>query len=182
MAAVQQYGQQARLLHNQRYNVTVHLPDGDHAFSFTSRYTPYYCPTRIVQGDLGDILNHVPIEDTAQMIWQTSLEIQDKLIAEGISVENANQRALQQYVRYRTDYMLLLSVFAMRNAHAGQEQRRLRDLTVQVIVTKPDVDAFLNRWKLLADEQLSSLLGKSTVGSHFLKAGRTAFNLGRRFD
>lgn len=182
MAAVQQYGQQIRLLTNQRYHITLQLPDADHTFSFTSRYAPYYCPTRIVQGDLGQVLNHVPIEDTAQMIWQMSLEIEDKLTEEGIDIENANQRAVQQYVRYRSNYMLLFSVFSMRNANAGQENRRLRDLTVQVMISKPDVDPLLDRWRRLAEEQLATLLNRTTIGRPFLKAGSSSFPQGRMMD
>lgn len=180
MAVIQKYGQQQRLLTNQRYFITVHLPGQDYTFSFTSRYDPYFTQTRIVQGDIGKVLSDVPIEDVAQAIWQASLEIVDFMEAEGIAIPETPTRAMQQAARYRADYMLLLGVLSARHATAGQEQRRLRDLTVTLQVSRPDAESLLNRWKQLADEALSQLLDRSVIAASFVKAGQTAFPLGAR--
>lgn len=181
MGAIQQYGNQERLLYNQRYFITVSLPDRDFDFSFVSRYDPYFVPTRIVQSDLGAVLTDVPVADVAMTIWQTSLEVLDIMQQEDIQVPDTPSRPMQQAVRYMTNYQILLSVLSGRHATAGQVQERLRDLTVHVQVSRPQAEGLLAQWKALADEALSLLVERAVIGRSFVKAGRTEFPWGRVF-
>ena len=178
--SVQKYGQQIRLISNQRYFITLHLPEEDFKFSFTSRYDPYYCPTRLVQGDLGIALKGMPVEDIAQMIWQVSQDI-DRVIESEMSFPPDNiDRLKEQYVRYQSDYMLLLSVYTGRDTNLGQEHRKLRDLTITMLITPSKVEGLLDRWKQLADELLADILGEPVIGRSFLKASDSRFTLERR--
>lgn len=182
MAAVQKYGQRPRLLKNQRYEIAVHLPGRQaHQFSFTSRYDPYYTATKIVQGDLGTVLKDVSVEHIAQAIWQQSLGVRDLMEQEMIPIPDKPSRTMQELTRYRTDYFLLLSVLSGRHANAGQEQRRLRDLTVTLQISRPQAESLLNRWKQLADEMEAELLDRPVLGTDFLKAAQAPFRLGRSF-
>lgn len=179
---VQKYGQQNRLFHNQRYRITLKLPQqNSFEFQFTSRYDPWYCSTRLVMGDIRHVLENVSQEDVAQKIWLVSMELKEIMEEEGIQIPDKPSNIMQRYVRYQSNYKLMLGVLSGKSAHSGKVDRKLRDLSIGKTIASPESD-ILDRWKLLAEEALSLLIEDNFTAKPFLKAGDTStFGLGRGF-
>lgn len=178
---VQYYGNRPRLLPNQRYVVTVHLPGGDHVFSFTSRFDPAFCTLKSVQLELQGVLD-VPAEAIGWQIWQVSQELVRRAEQATTPLPSPPNEVLRAACRYRVAVALLLRALTGRALSAGSETKRLRDLTVTLQVDRPQAEALLSHWKALADQYEAQLFEVASLARPFVKAGNIAYPLvGRLF-
>ena len=176
---VQYYGNQQRLLANQRYVITVNLPGKPLTFSFTSRYDPAYCTVKAVQQEITGMLEAKP-DAIGWQIWQVSMELEHKAAEAGVTLPSPPNEVLRAACRYRVVYELLLRAVMGRTLQAGSETKRLRDLTVSLRISRPDADKLLARFRELADRYEAELLERPVLARPFVKAGNTPYPIAGR--
>lgn len=169
---VQKYCGSQTLENNMKYTVTVITPYFTKEWSFTSRYDPMYSTAKAVRSVTGSLLNEVSNRDINYAIYQTSLDIKDRLAEAGIT--NPKERALSEYVKYQTAVNLLYAVYLDLAANSGLQQYTLGKLQVQKQIRPPELEDLLGVLRRQAETWEQRLFGSTVLGiTSAVKAART---------
>lgn len=175
------YGSQSRLMNNQKYFGTVTINnDISIDFNFTSRYNPFYCPTKLVKEDIQHIVDisnesiNFAIYDASRKVYMEMSSGENSTIKMPTPYELSNLKTIpyniQQYVRYTAEYDILIAAYNVMAGRSGSINKRLGDLSIEKNIKLPDIDEFLRGVK----EKLQRFdLTTRAVAKSFIKGNVT---------
>lgn len=170
--AIQKYGNQPRLLNNQRYTLVLKAKGVTHQTTFTSRYSPLYSTSRILRNDLAEMFEKVSDDVLNFTIWQTSL-LADEIASEENFTDGKPNFAVKQYVRYKSVYDLLRRILLHLSSSAGSINKILGEFTISKSIKAPyvkdllsTIDAEVKKWESAITTPLQNR-GAVRAGTNF---------------
>ncbi|WP_422661754.1 hypothetical protein ACK8P5_25710 (plasmid) [Paenibacillus sp. EC2-1] len=133
----QKIGTEERLKKNQRYTASFYYDDKVMEFSFITKMDPFYSTERIIRGDYPDMFSTIKSETIALQIYMTSILVSEIAGDEALQeIEKAKEENSQfpfyvrQFVRYKVEYNLLMSIYFAISGKSSSEGTVLGDMEI----------------------------------------------------
>lgn len=174
-----------KLNDNNKYTIGIAIDKDVYEWSFNSKRNPMFSSSKKILEDIGEFIEGFTEEYINSKIYDNSLEVInliDELKENDIenvtyeTDENGNYttsyKAINNWVRYKTDIELTLAKYFGISYHYGSELKEIGDIKIEKTTKLPYIDNLLDALKRkfeLADE---AIRGKNSVKSA-VKAGTT---------
>lgn len=168
---------------NHKYEFFVKA-DEDYMVNFQSKYDPYYSTVDRVRTDTGGLLDNVRDEIIANVIYDNSKLVIEKLGGQEAAEERMEEGVpmyVKNFVRYKTDIDLCYAIYLSKTGKIGSFKKKLGDLDVSNEVKLPYLNDMLSRFRELLKPNEDLVDGDSldfTMG--FVKAKQTAYPVASR--
>lgn len=180
-AIYKMYSTDAKLKLNSIYKFHLEY-DENFDMEFTSKYDPFFTTIKTIRNDTGTLLDNVKDETIADLIYDNSICVIDKL---GDSSDDISEGKVplhvKNFVRYKTDIDLCYAIYLSKSGKIGSFKKKLADLDVSSEVKLPYLSDMLSRFRELLKPNEDLLNGDNsdyTMG--FVKAKSTKYPVGSR--
>jgi hypothetical protein len=165
---------------NHKYELNI-VANQDYLATFSTKYDPYYSTVDRVRKDTGDLLDLVSDEVIANIIYDNSKDVNDKLGDDTSVFDDGTPMYIKNYVRYKTDLDLCNAVYLSKIGKVGAFKKKLGDLEVSNEVKVPQLKDMLSRFKELLRYSEDTLNGETTESTvAFVKASQSAYPVANR--
>lgn len=147
-AIYKMYSTEAKLKLNSMYKFHLEY-DENFDMEFTSKYDPFFTTIKTIRNDTGTLLDNVKDETIADLIYDNSLYVINKL---GDKADDLNEKVplhVKNVVRYKTDIDLCYAIYLSKSGKLGSFKKKLADLDVSNDVKLPFLSDMLSRFKEL---------------------------------
>ena len=171
------YDSDARLASNNKYTINICIDKDNYTWSFNTKQNPMFSSSKKILEDIGEFIDGFTEEYINNVIYDNSVAVID-LIDElkEQDIENvtyskdkdgfyvADNRAINNWVRYKTDIDLTLSRYFGISYKYGSELKEIGDIKIEKSTKLPYIDNLLDMLKKkfeLADDAIRG--GENTV-------------------
>ncbi len=125
---LQLYDNNPTLKNNQLYSIKVKLGSTDYAWSFTSRYSPYYSTPKLVRNSASGLADDFTDEEINFMIWQVSLFVLTSWPSTKVFEDYTYK--IRRYVSSAVALNMATEILISKSLNVGSEEKDLGDLKV----------------------------------------------------
>lgn len=174
-----------KLNENNKYRVGIAIDKDIYKWEFNSRQNPMFTTAKKIYEDIGEFIDGFTEEYINAKIYDNSLaviDLIDSLAAQETPVENVTYeqdedgfyttkyKAVNNWVRYKTDIDLTLARYFGISYHYGSELKNIGDIKIEKTTKLPYIDNLLDMLRKQWDEADKVIRGTNVVASA-IKAG-----------
>ena len=172
-----------KLNENNKYTVCISIDKTDYKWSFNTKQNPMFTQNKKIFEDIGEFIEGFTEEYINNKIYDNSLAVIDLIDTlkeqdvENVTYEQdedgfytTKYKAVQNWVRYKTDIDLTLARYFGISYHYGSELKNIGDIKIERTTKLPYIDNLLEMLKRKFDEADAAIRGVNVVASA-VKAG-----------
>lgn len=174
-----------KLNENNKYRVGIAIDKDIFEWEFNSKQNPMFCTTKKIYEDIGEFIDGFTEEYISNKIYDNSLAVIsliDELAALETPIKNVTYeqdadgfyttkyKAVNNWVRYKTDIDLTLARYFGISYHYGSELKNIGDIKIERTTKLPYIDNLLDMLRKQWDEADKTIRGTNVVASA-IKAG-----------
>lgn len=174
-----------KLNENNKYRVGIAIDKDIYELEFNSKQNPMFTTTKKIYEDIGEFIDGFTEEYISNKIYDNSLAVIsliDELAALETPIENVTYeqdtdgfyttkyKAINNWVRYKTDIDLTLARYFGISYHYGSELKNIGDIKIERTTKLPYIDNLLDMLRKQWDEADKTIRGTNVVASA-IKAG-----------
>lgn len=172
-----------KLNENNKYTVCISIDKTDYKWSFNTKQNPMFTQNKKIFEDIGEFIEGFTEEYVNNKIYDNSLAVIDLIDTlkeqdvENVTYEQDEEgfyttkyKAVQNWVRYKTDIDLTLARYFGISYHYGSELKNIGDIKIERTTKLPYIDNLLEMLKRKFDEADAVIRGVNVVASA-VKAG-----------
>ena len=172
-----------KLYANNKYKININIDKEDYTWEFNTRMNPFLSSAKKIFEDIGEFIEGYTEEYINNVIYGNSLaviDLIDQLKEEGVenvTCENedgfikAKHRAINNWVRYKTDIDLTLSRYFGISYRYGSELKEIGDIKIEKTTKLPYIDNLLDMLKRKFDEADELIRGGLNTVRTAVRAG-----------
>lgn len=179
------FNSDVKLNENNKYRIGITIDKDLYEWSFNSRRNPMFTTSKKIYEDIGEFIDGFTEEYINSKIYDNSLaviDLIDTLAAQETPVENVTYeqdangfyttkyKAVQNWVRYKTDIDLTLARYFGISYKYGSELKEIGDIKIERTTKLPYIDNLLDMLRKQWDEADKIIRGINVVASA-IKAG-----------
>lgn len=179
------FNSENKLNENNKYRVGIAIDKDIYEWEFNSRQNPMFTTAKKIYEDIGEFIEGFTEEYINNKIYDNSLaviDLIDELAALETPVENVTYetdedgfyttkyKAVNNWVRYKTDIDLTLARYFGISYHYGSELKNIGDIKIEKTTKLPYLDNLLDWLRKQLDEADKVIRGTNVVASA-IKAG-----------
>ena len=179
------FNSENKLNENNKYRVRIAIDKDIYEWEFNSRQNPMFSTAKKIYEDIGEFIEGFTEEYINNKLYDNSLaviDLIDSLAALDTPVENVTYeigedgfyttkyKAVQDWVRYKTDIDLTLARYFGISYHYGSELKNIGDIKIEKTTKLPYIDNLLDMLRKRFDEADKVIRGTNVVAST-VKAG-----------
>lgn len=170
---------------NNKYRIGIAIDKDMYEWEFNSRQNPMFTTAKKIYEDIGEFIDGFTEEYINAKIYDNSVAVMDlidTLAAQETPVENVTYeqdddgfyttkyKAVNNWVRYKTDIDLTLARYFGISYHYGSELKNIGDIKIEKATKLPYIDNLLDMLRKQWDEADKVIRGTNVVASA-IKAG-----------
>lgn len=170
---------------NNKYRIGIAIDKDIYEWEFNSRQNPMFTTAKKIYEDIGEFIDGFTEEYINAKIYDNSVAVMDlidTLAAQETPVENVTYeqdddgfyttkyKAVNNWVRYKTDIDLTLARYFGISYHYGSELKNIGDIKIEKATKLPYIDNLLDMLRKQWDEADKVIRGTNVVASA-IKAG-----------
>lgn len=170
---------------NNKYRIGIAIDKDMYEWEFNSRQNPMFTTAKKIYEDIGEFIDGFTEEYINAKIYDNSvavIDLIDTLAAQETPVENVTYeqdddgfyttkyKAVNNWVRYKTDIDLTLARYFGISYHYGSELKNIGDIKIEKATKLPYIDNLLDMLRKQWDEADKVIRGTNVVASA-IKAG-----------
>lgn len=174
-----------KLNENNKYRIGIAIDKDMYEWEFNSRQNPMFTTAKKIYEDIGEFIDGFTEEYINAKIYDNSvavIDLIDTLAAQETPVENVTYeqdadgfyttkyKAVNNWVRYKTDIDLTLARYFGISYHYGSELKNIGDIKIEKATKLPYIDNLLDMLRKQWDEADKVIRGTNVVASA-IKAG-----------
>lgn len=174
-----------KLNENNKYRIGIAIDKDIYEWEFNSRQNPMFTTAKKIYEDIGEFIDGFTEEYINAKIYDNSvavIDLIDTLAAQETPVENVTYeqdadgfyttkyKAVNNWVRYKTDIDLTLARYFGISYHYGSELKNIGDIKIEKATKLPYIDNLLDMLRKQWDEADKVIRGTNVVASA-IKAG-----------
>lgn len=174
-----------KLNENNKYRIGIAIDKDMYEWEFNSKQNPMFTTAKKIYEDIGEFIDGFTEEYINSKIYDNSLaviDLIDTLAAQETPVENVTYekdadglyttkyKAVNNWVRYKTDIDLTLARYFGISYHYGSELKNIGDIKIERTTKLPYIDNLLDMLRKQWDEADKVIRGTNVVVSA-IKAG-----------
>lgn len=174
-----------KLNENNKYRIGIAIDKDMYEWEFNSKQNPMFITAKKIYEDIGEFIDGFTEEYINSKIYDNSLaviDLIDTLAAQETPVENVTYekdadglyttkyKAVNNWVRYKTDIDLTLARYFGISYHYGSELKNIGDIKIERTTKLPYIDNLLDMLRKQWDEADKVIRGTNVVVSA-IKAG-----------
>ena len=174
-----------KLNENNKYRIGIAIDKDMYEWEFNSRQNPMFTTAKKIYEDIGEFIDGFTEEYINAKIYDNSVAVMDlidTLAAQETPVENVTYeqdddgfyitkyKAVNNWVRYKTDIDLTLARYFGISYHYGSELKNIGDIKIERTTKLPYIDNLLDMLRKQWDEADKVIRGTNVVASA-IKAG-----------
>lgn len=174
-----------KLNENNKYRIGIAIDKDMYEWEFNSKQNPMFTTAKKIYEDIGEFIDGFTEEYINSKIYDNSLaviDLIDTLAAQETPVENVTYekdadgfyttkyKAVNNWVRYKTDIDLTLARYFGISYHYGSELKNIGDIKIEKTTKLPYIDNLLDMLRKQWDEADKVIRGTNVVVSA-IKAG-----------
>lgn len=179
------FNSDVKLNENNKYRIGIAIDKDMYEWEFNSKQNPMFTTAKKIYEDIGEFIDGFTEEYINSKIYDNSLaviDLIDTLAAQETPVENVTYekdadglyttkyKAVNNWVRYKTDIDLTLARYFGISYHYGSELKNIGDIKIERTTKLPYIDNLLDMLRKQWDEADKVIRGTNVVVSA-IKAG-----------
>lgn len=179
------FNSDVKLNENNKYRIGIAIDKDVYEWEFNSKQNPMFTTAKKIYEDIGEFIDGFTEEYINSKIYDNSLaviDLIDTLAAQETPVENVTYekdadglyttkyKAVNNWVRYKTDIDLTLARYFGISYHYGSELKNIGDIKIERTTKLPYIDNLLDMLRKQWDEADKVIRGTNVVVSA-IKAG-----------
>lgn len=179
------FNSDVKLNENNKYRIGIAIDKDMYEWEFNSKQNPMFTTAKKIYEDIGEFIEGFTEEYINSKIYDNSLaviDLIDTLAAQETPVENVTYekdadglyttkyKAVNNWVRYKTDIDLTLARYFGISYHYGSELKNIGDIKIERTTKLPYIDNLLDMLRKQWDEADKVIRGTNVVVSA-IKAG-----------
>ena len=184
-SVLSRFNSDVKLNENNKYRVRIAIDKDFYEWEFNSRQNPMFTTAKKIYEDIGEFIEGFTEEYINNKIYDNSLaviDLIDELAALEEPIENvtyetdengfytSKYKAVQNWVRYKTDIDLTLARYFGISYRYGSELKQIGDIKIERTTKLPYIDNLLEMLRKKFDEADQAIRGVNVVASS-IKAG-----------
>lgn len=184
-SVLSRFNSDVKLNENNKYRVRIAIDKDFYEWEFNSRQNPMFTTAKKIYEDIGEFIEGFTEEYINNKIYDNSLaviDLIDELAALEEPIENVtyeqdengfyttNYKAVNNWVRYKTDIDLTLARYFGISYRYGSELKEIGDIKIEKTTKLPYIDNLLEMLRKKFDEADQAIRGVNVVASS-IKAG-----------
>lgn len=184
-SVLSRFNSDAKLNENNKYRVRIAIDKDFYEWEFNSRQNPMFTTSKKIFEDIGEFIDGFTEEYVNNKIYDNSLaviDLIDELAALETPIENVTYetdengfyttqyKAVQNWVRYKTDIDLTLARYFGISYRYGSELKQIGDIKIEKTTKLPYIDNLLETLRKNFDLADQAIRGVNVVASS-IKAG-----------
>ena len=179
------FNSDVKLNENNKYTIGIAIDKDIYEWKFNSKQNPMFTTSKKIYEDIGEFIDGFTEEYINNKIYDNSLaviDLIDELASQETPIENVTYeqdengvyttkyKAVQNWVRYKTDIDLTLARYFGISYNYGSQLKEIGDIKIEKNIKLPYIDNLLDMLKRQWDEADKVIRGTNVVASA-VKAG-----------
>jgi hypothetical protein len=179
-SVISRFSSDVKLNENNKYRIGIAIDKDIYEWEFNSRQNPMFTTAKKIYEDIGEFIDGFTEEYINSKIYDNSIaviDLIDSLAAQETPIENVTYeqdadgfyttkyKAVNNWVRYKTDIDLTLARYFGISYHYGSELKNIGDIKIEKTTKLPYIDNLLDMLRKQWDEADKVIRGTNVVAS-----------------